>query len=149
MEIDTDVYMIACAIIPVHIHPRATELLAVLSGKITNHMIPENGVTNADGSQRVILTELTANMMTINPQGAFHTVYNLECEPANIVAAFNSEDPGATLVANAFFSYDDDILTNELNQGISSDQIDAVKQAIATRTLKVQECLKRCNITTR
>jgi hypothetical protein len=111
-------------------------------------MIPEAGVTNANNTQRVIQTELSANMMTINPQGAFHTIYNTDCEPASAVASFNSEDQGATFIANAFFSYNDDIIANELNQALSGGQIDAVKQAIATRTVAIQECVKKCNITT-
>jgi len=142
-------YIIACSIVPVHIHPRANELLAVISGRVTNYMIPEAGVNNADGTQRVIQNELTANMMTLNPQGAFHTIYNRECEPASVIAAFPSEDQGIDGIASAFFSYNDDILANELNQAISGSQIDAVRQAIATRTLAIQECLQKCNTTMR
>jgi len=76
---------------------------------------------------------LTANVMTINLQGAFHTLYN-------------SEYQGAIPLANAFFSYVGDIIANELNQAFSGSQIGAVRQAIARRTQAIQECQKKCNI---
>lgn len=139
--------VIACAVVPVHIHPRAHELLAVTSGRVINYMIPETGVVNANGTQRIIKTELTANMMTINPQGAFHTIYNPDCEPAAVVASFSSEDEGINAIANSFFSYNDDIIANELNQGLTGGQIDAVKEAISKRKLTIDACLKKCNTT--
>jgi len=118
------------------------------TGRVVNYMIPET-LPTVNGTQRVIQTELTAGKMTLNPQGAFHTVYNRDCEPATLVAAFISEDGGVNGIASSFFNYNNDIIANELNQALSSTQIDAVKLAIANRTLAIQECLQKCNTTMR
>lgn len=56
-----------------HLHPRASELFAVTSGRVVTEMVPEAGVVTADGKQRVIRTDLSAGMLTIFPQGSFHT----------------------------------------------------------------------------
>ncbi|KAL0779990.1 hypothetical protein CaCOL14_004474 [Colletotrichum acutatum] len=63
----------ACAMSFLHLHPRASELLVVTSGRLITEMVPEAGVLDASGNQRIIRADLGANQMTVFPQGSFHT----------------------------------------------------------------------------
>lgn len=108
-------------------------------------MVPENGVLNADGSCRVIRTELTANMMTPFYQGSVHTQFNPDCEPATFVAAFASEDFGTGQIADETFALSDDVIAATFGQSIAGEDIDKVRQAIPKSiALGVDECLKKC-----
>lgn len=131
-----------------HVHPRAAEILYIASGRAINYMIPEGGVLDANGTARVIETELGPSSMTIQPQGAFHTTYNPDCTPASGIAAFNSEDEGFTGIPDLFFAMPDDVIGSQLGEGLSGPQIDGVRAAIAKRVNLAQECQKRCNMTT-
>lgn len=131
----------------VHLHPRASELFAVTAGSVVTEMVPEAGVVNDDGSQRVIRTELGSGMMTVFPAGSFHTQVNPGCENATIAAAFTSEDPGAALVAEKTFSLGDDIISRTFGESIAGEDIDKVRDAIPQGiAIKVDECLKKCGI---
>ena len=60
----------ACSIAALHVHPRASELFLVLTGRILTEMTPESGVVGADSTtQRVVRTELSGHQMTVFPQG--------------------------------------------------------------------------------
>lgn len=134
----------------VHLHPRAAELFVVLSGRVYTEMVPEAGVLNANGTQRVIRTELGPGMMTAFPMGSFHTQVNLGCEPALAVASFSSEDPGASLVAGQIFALDDDVIASTFGQSIAGEDIDTVRDSIPPSVLfTVEECLKTCGMTKR
>lgn len=110
-------------------------------------MIPEYGVVNANGSTRVIVNELSGGMATLNPQGALHTLYNYDCEPASGVAAFSSEDEGITVIANSLFAAPDDVVAGQLGLGLSGGQIDTVRATIEANKFGIQECQQKCNIT--
>lgn len=128
-----------------HIHPRSAELFVVLSGHITAEMAPESGVVDDDGKPRVIRTELDPGMMTVFPQGSFHTQINTNCDPALTVASFASEDPGASLVAPQTFALGDDFVVNSFGGSIAGEDIDAIRDAIPQGALfMVEECLKKC-----
>lgn len=48
--------------------------------------------------------------MTVFPQGAIHTEFNPQCQPAVFVAGFANEDPGVQQSAQRLFELDDDVL---------------------------------------
>lgn len=128
-----------------HLHPRATELFSVTSGRVLTEMVPEAGVVDSEGKQRVIRTDLHPGMVTIFPAGSFHTQVNPECEPANITAVLTAEDPGAELVADQTFSLSDDVIAATFGQSISGEDIDKVRDAIpGAVVIKVEECLNKC-----
>lgn len=130
-----------------HIHPRAAELFVVISGRVHTEMVPEAGVVNANGTQRVVRTELGPNMMTVFPKGSFHTQMNPDCKPALIVASFPSEDPGVGLVAPQTFALNDDAVAATFGQSIAGEDIDRVRKAIPQGAIfKVEQCLKKCGI---
>ncbi|KAJ5650416.1 uncharacterized protein N7484_004139 [Penicillium longicatenatum] len=137
----------ACSMVYLHLHPRATELFVINSGRVLTQMVPEAGVLDSEGKQRVINAELGPGKMTIFPAGSFHTQVNPDCEPANFTAAFSSEDIGFGLVAEQTFSLSDDVIAATFGQSISGEDIDKVKNAIpAGSVIKVEECLSKCGI---
>ena len=76
-----------------HTHPRATELLYLVSnGQLETGFIEENGA-------RFVTNTMTQGQGTIFPKGSIHFQANLGCEPLTFVAALNDEDPGASQVA--------------------------------------------------
>ncbi|KAH8736142.1 RmlC-like cupin domain-containing protein [Ilyonectria robusta] len=140
----------ACGMNTLHVHPRSAELQIVTSGRLITEMVPENGVNNADGTRRVIRTELGPNMMTPFYQGSVHTQFNPDCHPATFVAAFASEDFGAGQVQDETFALSDDVIAATFGQSIAGEDIDLVRQAIPKSiALGVDECLKKCGITKR
>lgn len=129
----------------VHLHPRATELFAITSGRVLSEMVPEAGVLDSNGKQRVIRNELSQGMLTIYPAGSFHTQVNPDCEPAHFTAAFTSEDFGISLVADQTFAFSDDVIAATFGQSIAGEDIDKVRHAIPGNVLiKVEECLSKC-----
>ncbi|KAK1714540.1 RmlC-like cupin domain-containing protein [Colletotrichum acutatum] len=137
----------ACAISFLHLHPRASELLVVTSGRLITEMVPEAGVLDASGNQRIIRADLGANQMTVFPQGSFHTQVNPECTPASAVVSFTSDEGGTAMVAAQLFALSDDVIGASFGSSIAGEDIDRVRQAIPKNlVLKVEECLKKCGL---
>ncbi|KAF7587912.1 hypothetical protein BBP40_006535 [Aspergillus hancockii] len=135
----------ACSMSFLHLHPRATELFAITSGRVLSEMVPEAGVLDSEGSQRVIRVELGPGMVTIYPAGSFHTQVNPDCEPANFTAAFTSDEFAVGLVAQQTFSLSDDVIAATFGQAIAGEDIETVRDAIpTTMAIKVEECLNKC-----
>ncbi|KAH6895522.1 RmlC-like cupin domain-containing protein [Thelonectria olida] len=140
----------ACGMNTLHVHPRSAELQIVTKGRLIAEMVPENGVLNADGSRRVIRTEIKENMMTPFYQGSVHTQFNPDCEPATFVAAFAAEDFGTGQIADETFALSDDVIAATFGQSIAGEDIEKVRAAIPKSiALGVDECLKKCGITKR
>lgn len=128
-----------------HLHPRATELFAINSGRILSEMVPETGATDDEGNQRVIRTELGPGMLTIYPAGSFHTQVNPDCVPANFTAAFTSDEFAVGVVAGQTYSFSDDIIARTFGKSVAGEDIDTVRDAIPKdMAIKVDECLAKC-----
>jgi oxalate decarboxylase/phosphoglucose isomerase-like protein (cupin superfamily) len=128
-----------------HLHPRATELFVINSGRVLTQMVPELGVLDSKGDQRVIHTELGPGMMTIFPAGSFHTQVNPDCEPANFTAALSSEDFGIGLVAKQIVSLSDDVIAASFGQNLTEKDIEKIRGEIPNdAAIKVKECLSKC-----
>lgn len=135
----------ACNMVVVHLHPRGAELQAVISGRIYTEMVPESGVLDSNGKQRVIKNELGPGQLTVFYQGAYHTQVNPDCEPAVIATAFASEDMGATIIANSAFALENDIVSNMFGKAIAGEDIDKIRHALPQGiTSKVDSCLAKC-----
>ncbi|PYH85832.1 putative spherulin [Aspergillus uvarum CBS 121591] len=136
----------ACTMSFLHLHPRATELFAVTSGRIQSYMVPETGVTDAQGNQRVVSTELTAGMVTIYPAWSFHTQVNPDCEAANFSAAFNSEEFAVGLVSARLFALPDEVVSRALG-GVGVDEVQRIRGLVPDEAaLVVEECVKKCGL---
>ncbi|UNI15305.1 hypothetical protein JDV02_001848 [Purpureocillium takamizusanense] len=136
-----------CSIGFLHLHPRAAELFVVVSGHVHTEMVPEAGVVDGSGKQRVIRTELGPKQMTFFPMGSFHTQVNPECEPAMAMASFPSEDSGASAVVGQTFALNDNIIESAFGQSIQGQDIDKVRHALPQGMVtKVESCLAKCGL---
>lgn len=101
-------------------------------------MIPENGAP-------VIEETLTAGQMTIFPQAAVHSMMNTDCEDAQLVCSFNSEDPGTMNVANAFFDMPVNITQTILGADVDVQAVDSQIPGVGSGSIDGSEqCLKAC-----
>ncbi|KAJ4033922.1 hypothetical protein NW753_012674 [Fusarium oxysporum] len=131
--------------IMLHTHPRASELFAVMSGRVYTEAVPEGGVLDAEGKPRVIRNEISAGQATIFYQGTKHYQVNPDCEPANAIAAFPSEDGGFAGVAPGLFSIKDDAVIRLLGEAVDGEDIEKIRASIPTDVgIKVDECLAKC-----
>ncbi|KAH8810638.1 spherulin-1A [Xylogone sp. PMI_703] len=125
-----------------HTHPRAAEMNIVVQGRLIGSVTPENGAAHRSH-------ELNKFQMTVFPQGAMHTEFNPDCEPAVFVAAFPSEDPGVQQVAQTFFGLEDDLIKAALGGDLSINgaELDSFRTLIPANVANgVEECLQKCNI---
>ena len=111
-------------------------------------MVPETGALDpATGKQLVIRNVLTANQTTIFPQGAFHMQMNVECEPAVVVVAFGSDDPGVNLIVPGLFSLDEDLVAGTFGGTITEDEIKRFKEVVPQGAIfELENCRKRCGL---
>jgi hypothetical protein len=125
-----------------HTHPRAAEMNIVVQGRLFGSVTAENGA-------RHMQHELDQFAMTVFPQGALHTEWNPDCEPAVFVAAFPDEDPGVQQAAQTLFGFEDDVIRALLggDGSVNGQDLDKFKTVIpANVALGVQSCLTKCNI---
>ncbi|KAJ7739896.1 RmlC-like cupin [Mycena metata] len=128
-----------CGINTPHTHPRATEINFSVNGTLRTGMLTENGA-------RFVVNDLPPGSMTVFPQGAVHFEVNTGCEPAMFVAAFNSEDPGVSSLAQRFFGLPIDIIDATMG-GLGIQQVEGLADKIPDNiAVGTDECLKRCNI---
>lgn len=96
-------------------------------------MAAEVGATDADGNPRVIRTELTANMMTTFYQGYVHTSFNPDCEAADTVFVFGSEDMG--------------IEAPQVLISVAGEDIDSIKDSMPEGlAFDVEQCMDKCGL---
>jgi hypothetical protein len=69
-----------CAMLPPHMHPRATNLVVAMTGNTTSWMVNENGA----GLVEVVLTPL---VLTIFPKGSLHAMQNNGTSYAPLLAS--------------------------------------------------------------
>ncbi|KAM3544794.1 hypothetical protein ARSEF1564_002258 [Beauveria bassiana] len=141
-----------CSISKLHIHPRAAEMLVLLSGRLVTETIPELGaaVGAADGQtvqQRVIRNELAPDTLTVFDQGALHTQINPECDDATALTVFSAEDGGFGFVADQAFALPDDVIATQLGDAISGADIDRIRAALpAGVAAQIDACVEKCKI---
>ncbi|KAJ3147044.1 hypothetical protein HDU89_005852 [Geranomyces variabilis] len=122
-----------------HTHPRASEALYIINGeKVLVGVIEENG-------SKVILNNLDTGKATFVPQGALHFEQNLTCEPAVLIAANPSEDPGTLTIASEFWMLPDGTL--EASLGVDEREVRKIRGHIPMGPSPgSEECRKRCGL---
>lgn len=81
-------------LVPLHRHPRATELTIVLKGSLR--------VGFVDTSNREFIAELRAGDSFVFPKGLLHYLYNPDAEnAAAAVSGFSSQNPGVQMASVA------------------------------------------------
>lgn len=139
------VFFNPCGLNTPHTHPRATEFLTLVtdSNMLTGFVL-ENGLPTEFN------TTLTQYQGTVFPQGSIHFQQNLDCKPAVAIAGLNSDDPGASSIAQNFIvNLDPTIVDATLGfpKQIDGSNFAQFKSNIPASLAKgVEECLVRCNI---
>lgn len=88
-----------CGIILPHVHQRATEFYSILFGTMNAGIAQENG-----GLQNITFTAKAGEVFIV-PQGLLHYNHNDQCKVNAFFQSFNSADPGALTVGNAFNAF--------------------------------------------
>lgn len=136
-------FMSPCSINTAHTHPRSAEFLTVVSGQIETGFVLENGLATP------VTANLTTFQGTVFPMGSVHFQVNSQCHDAVFVAGFNSDDPGASTIAQNFFALPSDVLMSTLGfpDTIDAANLQAFKDLIPKPFASgVQECLDRCGL---
>ena len=82
---------------PPHTHPRATEILTVLEGKLYVGFVTSN-------PNQLFTKELNKGDVFVFPEGLIHFQFNPDYhKPAVAIAALSSQNPGVITIANAVF----------------------------------------------
>ncbi|KAK1418110.1 hypothetical protein QVD17_27249 [Tagetes erecta] len=89
---------------PPHTHPRATEILTVIEGRLLVGFVTSNQLDN-----RLITKVLEKGDVFVFPQGLIHFQKNLGRGYALAIAGLSSQNPGVITIANAVFGSNPDI----------------------------------------
>ncbi|KAI4299748.1 hypothetical protein L6164_033177 [Bauhinia variegata] len=101
---------------PPHTHPRATEVLTVLEGKL------EVGFVTSNPENRHIWKVLNKGDVFAFPIGLIHYQRNVGYGNAVAVAALSSQNPGVITIANAVFGSKPDIADQVLAKAFQLDK---------------------------
>ncbi|KAI0838929.1 RmlC-like cupin domain-containing protein [Hypoxylon sp. FL0890] len=131
-----------------HIHNRATEFLVVTKGKVVSEMVIEAGVGGA--TPRNVMNTIEELQATPYFMGSLHTQYNPTCDNVTFIAPLSSEDPGANVMAQAYFALQDDTIRAVAGNAIDGADVDKFRGLLSTPVaLGVEQCLQQCNIAKR
>ncbi|OIV90402.1 hypothetical protein TanjilG_10702 [Lupinus angustifolius] len=80
---------------PPHFHPRATELVHVVKGKVYSGFV--------DSTNKVFSTILEEGEVMVFPRGLVHFLMNIGDKPATLFGSFYSQNPGLQKIPSALF----------------------------------------------
>ncbi|KAK1369101.1 hypothetical protein POM88_035193 [Heracleum sosnowskyi] len=101
---------------PPHTHPRATEILTVIEGKL------EVGFVTSNPDNRLISKILKKGDVFVFPIGLVHYQRNVGSGNAMAIAGLSSQNPGVITIANAVFGSKPDISTDILVKAFQVDK---------------------------
>ncbi|KAF0912671.1 hypothetical protein E2562_018928 [Oryza meyeriana var. granulata] len=96
-----------------HSHPRATELVHVIVGRVLVGFVSTSG--------KLYSKELQEGESFVFPRGMIHFQYNAGNVPARVMTAFNSQLPGVLTTAPALFGSDPEIPDEVLAKSFQVD----------------------------
>ncbi|KAL2323088.1 hypothetical protein Fmac_027467 [Flemingia macrophylla] len=113
---------------PPHFHPRATELVHVMQGKVYSGFV--------DSSNRVFARVLEQGEIMVLPKGLVHFMMNVGDEPATLFGSFNSQNPGIQKIPSAVFGsgIDEELLQKAF--GLTSKQIGTMRKKFDPKTAR-------------
>ncbi|KAI7739196.1 hypothetical protein M8C21_016171 [Ambrosia artemisiifolia] len=100
---------------PPHTHPRATEILIVIEGRLLA------GFVTSNPENRLITKVLVKGDVFVFPQGLIHFQKNLGKGHAIAIAGLSSQNPGVITIANAMFGSNPDIVGDVLEKAFQVD----------------------------
>ncbi|KAI3828192.1 hypothetical protein L1987_02289 [Smallanthus sonchifolius] len=100
---------------PPHTHPRATEILTIIEGRILV------GFVTSNPENRLITKVLEKGDVFVFPQGLIHFQKNLGHGYAIAIAGLSSQNPGVITIANAVFESNPNIAGDILAKAFQVD----------------------------
>ncbi|KAJ0794549.1 hypothetical protein HanPI659440_Chr04g0140441 [Helianthus annuus] len=100
---------------PPHTHPRATEILTVIEGRLLV------GFVTSNPENRLITQVLEKGDVFVFPQGLIHFQKNVGNGYALAIAGLSSQNPGVITIANAVFGSNPDIDVDVLAKAFQVD----------------------------
>ncbi|KAK9074159.1 hypothetical protein SSX86_006756 [Deinandra increscens subsp. villosa] len=100
---------------PPHTHPRATEILTVIEGRILV------GFVTSNPENRLITKVLQKGDVFVFPEGLIHFQKNIGHGYAVAIAGLSSHNPGVITIANAVFGSNPDIAGDILAKAFQVD----------------------------
>ncbi|MFS7970918.1 hypothetical protein Hanom_Chr09g00826561 [Helianthus anomalus] len=100
---------------PPHTHPRATEVLTVIEGRLLV------GFVTSNPENRLITQVLEKGDVFVFPQGLIHFQKNVGNGNALAIAGLSSQNPGVITIANAVFGSNPDIEVDVLAKAFQVD----------------------------
>ncbi|KAL2474156.1 Germin-like protein subfamily 1 member 14 [Forsythia ovata] len=108
---------------PLHVHPRATEIITVLEGSI------QVGFVTSNPDNKLISKVLQKGDVFVFPMGLVHFQRNVGYGNAVSISAVSSQNPGIVIVASSVFGsvpgIDDDVLAKAFQ--VDKSTIDRLK----------------------
>ncbi|KFY08552.1 hypothetical protein V492_06133 [Pseudogymnoascus sp. VKM F-4246] len=125
-----------------HTHPRSAELNIVVEGTLKGSVTAENGAPHMQHT-------LEKYQMTVFPQGAMHTEWNPNCEPAVFVASFANEDPGVQQSLQTLVGFEDEVVRAAVGGDgvVDGKDLESFRKYIPANVAQgVESCLQKCKI---
>ncbi|KAF7804305.1 germin-like protein subfamily 3 member 2 [Senna tora] len=113
---------------PPHFHPRATELVYVIEGRVYSGFV--------DSSNKVFARVLEKGEVMVFPRGLVHFLMNVGDKPATLFGSFNSQNPGLQKIPSAVFGsgIDEELLQKAF--GLTPKQIGTMKRRFDPKKTK-------------
>ncbi|KAA8518586.1 hypothetical protein F0562_016060 [Nyssa sinensis] len=110
-----------------HFHPRATEIVYVVQGRLYSGFV--------DSTNRVFAKVIEQGEVMVFPRGLVHFQMNVGKSAATIFGSFNSQNPGMQKIPSAIFGsgIDDELLEKAF--GLTSRQIRMMKRRFIPKKL--------------
>ncbi|KAH7403919.1 hypothetical protein KP509_15G000200 [Ceratopteris richardii] len=107
--------------VPLHIHPRASELITVTKGAVQVGFI--------DSSNKFFSTTLYKGDSFLFPRGLIHYQLSVSSSPAKSYSSLNSQNPGIVLLPPNLFGSTPSIpdIVLEKSFSLSKDEVDRIK----------------------
>mmetsp|Transcript_19693 Transcript_19693/g.25959 ORF Transcript_19693/g.25959 Transcript_19693/m.25959 type:complete len:226 (-) Transcript_19693:53-730(-) len=138
-----------CGINLPHVHPRATEMIYVISGAGGNPQDQRKNLQTAfleENGGRTIVNLVGDGEVTFFPEGLIHYQQNLGCEPIQFLSALNSEDPGVVTITTRLFTLPDEALASSF--GIEIPEVQMLREGLPNNPADgIAECMQRCGMT--
>ncbi|CEL97078.1 unnamed protein product [Vitrella brassicaformis CCMP3155] len=129
-----------CSINTPHVHPRATEIIYIIKGRVSVGFAEENG-------GRIVTNDVKEGDTAFFPHTLIHWQFNPTCEPAQFIATLNSDDGGVQTIAQAFFGLPDDVLATAL--GVDEYEVAVLREELPAGPalgLQREECRRKCGL---
>ncbi|XAR64655.1 hypothetical protein NMG60_11008414 [Bertholletia excelsa] len=111
-----------------HFHPRATEMVYVVEGKVYSGFV--------DSSNRVFARVIEKGEVMVFPRGLVHFQMNVGKSTATILGSFNSQNPGMQKIPSAIFGsgINDELLEKAF--GLTPKQIGVIRRRFLPKRVK-------------